>query len=125
MPTMSSASSPSTRFLKLHDVSAGTHAKQASLIVNFLIVGAGLAGLACAIALRRVGHRVIVLEKNAAISGQVRNRLTLCRLVDSEANTDTDQHYQAFRGNTCATEPHENPVSLGFTKGATFHSPEF
>ena len=83
MFTMSStATPPSTHTLKLHDGS--THPKQASLVVNFLIVGAGLAGLACAVALRRVGHRVVVLEKDAAICGQVCGHFTLCRLVDSE-----------------------------------------
>ncbi|KAF8423759.1 hypothetical protein L210DRAFT_3355664, partial [Boletus edulis BED1] len=30
--------------------------------IDFLVVGGGLAGLSCALALRRVGHRVVVLE---------------------------------------------------------------
>ncbi|KAF9459027.1 hypothetical protein BDZ94DRAFT_1062733 [Collybia nuda] len=37
---------------------------QASCTVHFLIIGGGIAGLACATALRRVGHRVTVLEKD-------------------------------------------------------------
>jgi NADPH-dependent 2,4-dienoyl-CoA reductase/sulfur reductase-like enzyme len=45
--------------------------KQASLVINFLIIGGGLAGLACAIALRRVGHRVTVLERDATINDHV------------------------------------------------------
>ena len=40
----------------------------ASLSVEFLIIGAGIAGLASAIALRRVGHRVSVLEKHDSIT---------------------------------------------------------
>ena len=40
----------------------------ASLSVDFLIIGAGIAGLASAIALRRVGHRVSVLEKHDSIT---------------------------------------------------------
>ena len=45
--------------------------KQASLIIDFLIIGGGLAGLASAIALRRVGHRVTVLERNLCINSHV------------------------------------------------------
>ncbi|KAG6867632.1 hypothetical protein C0993_000234 [Termitomyces sp. T159_Od127] len=39
-------------------------AKQAALKIGFLIVGGDIAGLACAVALRRVGHRVTVLEQD-------------------------------------------------------------
>ncbi|KAF8650592.1 hypothetical protein AX16_005177 [Volvariella volvacea WC 439] len=35
--------------------------------IHFLVVGGGVGGLACAIALRRVGHRVTVLEKNLTL----------------------------------------------------------
>lgn len=37
--------------------------KKAKLIIDFCIVGGGVAGLSTAIALRRVGHRVLVLER--------------------------------------------------------------
>ncbi|KAG6861635.1 hypothetical protein C0995_014074 [Termitomyces sp. Mi166 len=40
--------------------------KQAALKIDFLIVGGDIAGLACAVALRRVGHRVTVLEQDDA-----------------------------------------------------------
>ncbi|KAI5983421.1 hypothetical protein EDD15DRAFT_1898137 [Pisolithus albus] len=33
------------------------------LLIDFLIVGGGITGLACALALRRIGHRVTVLER--------------------------------------------------------------
>ncbi|KAL4066712.1 hypothetical protein V8B97DRAFT_2022535 [Scleroderma yunnanense] len=36
---------------------------QSKVLIDFVIVGGGITGLACALALRRVGHRVIVLEK--------------------------------------------------------------
>ncbi|KAI0360984.1 FAD/NAD-P-binding domain-containing protein [Trametes cingulata] len=36
---------------------------QAATPINFLIIGGGVAGLSCAIALRRVGHHVLVLER--------------------------------------------------------------
>ncbi|KAK0484232.1 hypothetical protein EDD18DRAFT_1293742 [Armillaria luteobubalina] len=39
--------------------------KNAALAIDFVIVGGGVAGFACAIALRRVGHHVLVLEKDA------------------------------------------------------------
>jgi heterodisulfide reductase subunit A-like polyferredoxin len=38
---------------------------QAELTISFLLVGGGIAGLACAIALRRVGHHVVVLEQSS------------------------------------------------------------
>ncbi|KAG1854277.1 hypothetical protein F4604DRAFT_2043211 [Suillus subluteus] len=40
---------------------------KAELTIKFLIVGGGIAGLACAIALRRVGHHVVVLEQYSDI----------------------------------------------------------
>ncbi|KAF7335442.1 6-hydroxynicotinate 3-monooxygenase [Mycena venus] len=40
---------------------------QAALTIDFLIIGAGVSGLACAMALRRVGHRVVVLEREKKI----------------------------------------------------------
>ncbi|KAI0640003.1 FAD/NAD(P)-binding domain-containing protein [Trametes polyzona] len=36
---------------------------QTALPINFIIIGGGIAGLACAIALRRVGHHPVVLEQ--------------------------------------------------------------
>ena len=44
-------------------------AKKATLQIRFVIVGGGAAGLACAVALRRVGHQVIVLEKDPNFVG--------------------------------------------------------
>jgi NADPH-dependent glutamate synthase beta subunit-like oxidoreductase len=44
-------------------------AKKASLRIRFVIVGGGAAGLSCAVALRRVGHEVIVLEKGPNFIG--------------------------------------------------------
>ncbi|TFK61683.1 FAD/NAD(P)-binding domain-containing protein [Pluteus cervinus] len=41
--------------------------KQTSHPVDFVIVGAGLTGLSCAIALRRVGHRVQVLDRSPTL----------------------------------------------------------
>jgi heterodisulfide reductase subunit A-like polyferredoxin len=38
--------------------------QQAKLSIVFFIIGGGISGLACAIALRRVGHRVVVLEQD-------------------------------------------------------------
>ncbi|KAG6810549.1 hypothetical protein H0H92_012629 [Tricholoma furcatifolium] len=44
--------------------------KQAALQIDFLIVGGGISGLACAIALRRVGHRVVLLEADRTLDTQ-------------------------------------------------------
>ncbi|KAK7059402.1 hypothetical protein R3P38DRAFT_3522434 [Favolaschia claudopus] len=41
--------------------------KQTQLIIEFLIIGAGVSGLSYAIALRRVGHRVVVVEREKEI----------------------------------------------------------
>ncbi|KAG1834953.1 hypothetical protein DFJ58DRAFT_868460 [Suillus subalutaceus] len=46
---------------------AMTMSGKAELTIKFLIVGGGIAGLACAIALRRVGHHVVVLEQYSDI----------------------------------------------------------
>ncbi|KAJ7126653.1 hypothetical protein C8R46DRAFT_56224 [Mycena filopes] len=40
---------------------------QAKLSIDFLVIGAGVSGLACAMALRRVGHRVVVVEREKEI----------------------------------------------------------
>ncbi|EGN99370.1 hypothetical protein SERLA73DRAFT_90724 [Serpula lacrymans var. lacrymans S7.3] len=50
---------------------------QASLSIDFLVVGGGIGGLACAIALRRVGHRVLVLEKAASAGSQISGGIRL------------------------------------------------
>lgn len=59
---------------------------QADLSIHFIVVGGGIAGLACAIALRRVGHTVLVLERftDADIS-QVRLPNTLCLSLSHSA----------------------------------------
>ena len=44
-------------------------AKKATLQIRFVIIGGGAAGLSCAVALRRVGHQVIVLEKGPDFIG--------------------------------------------------------
>ncbi|KAJ3533645.1 hypothetical protein NMY22_g7250 [Coprinellus aureogranulatus] len=41
--------------------------KYAALPIDFLVVGGGIAGLASAIALTRIGHRVTVLERDATV----------------------------------------------------------
>ncbi|ESK84839.1 hypothetical protein Moror_14964 [Moniliophthora roreri MCA 2997] len=60
--------------------------KQTSLSIHFIIVGGGLAGLACAIALKRVGHRVTVLEKTQSLptsSGGTRMPPNLSKILFS------------------------------------------
>ena len=87
--------------------------KQASLRIDFLIIGAGLAGLACAVALRRVGHRVIVLDRNISINDQV---CYFCprQLPDSEGWSTFPED---LRGDSNGAQPYKNNVSLGFAEG--------
>ncbi|KAJ7228328.1 hypothetical protein GGX14DRAFT_692402 [Mycena pura] len=40
--------------------------KQAALALKFVVIGGGLAGLACAYALRTSGHEVVIIEQNAS-----------------------------------------------------------
>lgn len=40
-------------------------AHQTAVALDFLVIGGSSAGLSAAYALRRVGHRVLVLEQNA------------------------------------------------------------
>ncbi|KAM5544779.1 hypothetical protein V8D89_001677 [Ganoderma adspersum] len=44
---------------------SSTRPTQAHLSISFLIIGGGIAGLSCALALRRVGHHVKVLERSS------------------------------------------------------------
>ncbi|KAJ8517068.1 hypothetical protein ONZ45_g5690 [Pleurotus djamor] len=58
--------------------------KQTELAIHFVVVGGGMSGLACAIALRRVGHRVTVLEQNTELNtsyGGVRMAPNLSKIL--------------------------------------------
>ncbi|KIJ62941.1 hypothetical protein HYDPIDRAFT_41632 [Hydnomerulius pinastri MD-312] len=46
------------------DIASHPTYERTELAIDFLVVGGGIAGLSCAIALRRVGHRVVVLERH-------------------------------------------------------------
>ncbi|KAJ7113174.1 hypothetical protein C8R44DRAFT_741506 [Mycena epipterygia] len=41
--------------------------RQTVLAIDFVIIGAGITGLACTTALRRVGHRILVIEQKENI----------------------------------------------------------
>ncbi|KAF9223227.1 FAD/NAD(P)-binding domain-containing protein [Gyrodon lividus] len=51
----------------IFDITSHPAYEQAGLAIDFLIVGGGIAGLSCALALRRVGHRVVVLEQRGSV----------------------------------------------------------
>jgi salicylate hydroxylase len=57
-----------------HPTRSHESAKKATLQIRFVIVGGGASGLSCAVALRRVGHHVIVLEKGPDFIGPSKNR---------------------------------------------------
>ncbi|KAG6861628.1 hypothetical protein C0995_014067 [Termitomyces sp. Mi166 len=56
--------------------------KRAELQIEFLVVGGGISGLACAIALRRIGHKVILLEADRTLDTQL---LGGCRMAPNLA----------------------------------------
>jgi salicylate hydroxylase len=85
----------------------------ASLSVDFIVVGAGIAGLASAIALRRVGHRVSVLEKHDSI--------TKVRFVLVPSSVTVLMFVALLKGHRrlpYASQSIQDPVSLGIGKGA-------
>ena len=55
---------------------AGAHAASAPAQRHFAVVGAGLAGIACARTLVQAGHRVTVLEKSGHVGGRTTTRST-------------------------------------------------
>ncbi|KAI9453323.1 FAD/NAD-P-binding domain-containing protein [Lactarius psammicola] len=57
-----------------HPTRSHAAAKKATLKLRFVVVGGGAAGLACAVALRRVGHQVTVLEKDPNFVGSSKRR---------------------------------------------------
>ncbi|PCH37724.1 FAD/NAD(P)-binding domain-containing protein [Wolfiporia cocos MD-104 SS10] len=54
----------------MHSQRTSDVSPQAPLAVDFLIIGGGIAGLSCALALARVGHRVLVLEKGDGLNNR-------------------------------------------------------
>jgi len=90
------ANSSARVFILLNSIqhsSAPRPTQQAPLRINFLIVGGGLTGLACAFALRRVGHGVTVLEKDPNIDGDGVCLFPLFpSLTDSLTSPDTWRH---------------------------------
>ncbi|KAH0585628.1 hypothetical protein H2248_008849 [Termitomyces sp. 'cryptogamus'] len=56
--------------------------KRAELQIKFLIVGGGISGLACAVALRRIGHKVVLLEADRTLDTQL---LGGCRMAPNLA----------------------------------------
>ena len=50
------------------------------IMIDFLVVGGGVVGLSCAIALQQTGHRVVVVERDASVD-DVRSLYRLfCRI---------------------------------------------
>ena len=92
----------SLEFLK-HLDSAGREPPASAVRLDILIIGAGLGGLATAIALALKGHKVTVLEQAAAL-GEVRCSLQyrFVHLADSLVMTGRCGHSNSlkFKSNT-------------------------
>lgn len=56
--------------------------------MDFLVIGAGIAGLASAIALRRVGHRVSVLERHDSVT-----KVRRSNMVDVSHSADDELRF--------------------------------
>ena len=87
----------SLEFLK-HLDSAGREPPASAVCLDIVIVGAGLGGLATAIALALKGHKVTVLEQAAAL-GEVRYSLqyNFVHLADSLVMTGGCGHSDTFK----------------------------
>ncbi|TFY51204.1 hypothetical protein EVG20_g11113, partial [Dentipellis fragilis] len=75
-PTLSAPPNHDSPMNGFHQVKIPSIPKKTALAIDFVVIGGGVAGLACAVALRRVGHRVTVVEKETRIDG-VRPRAPL------------------------------------------------
>ncbi|KAF8155333.1 hypothetical protein K438DRAFT_1987048 [Mycena galopus ATCC 62051] len=64
-------------------MSVDRRAEQSKIRLHFVIIGAGVAGLSCAIALSRIGHRVTVIECKDDITGPQVGFYALCCLNPS------------------------------------------
>jgi predicted NAD/FAD-dependent oxidoreductase len=77
---------------------------QTKRVQNFAVIGAGMAGIACARTLMQAGHRVTVFEKSKCASGRMATRSTSFGSFDHGAQyfTVRDQRFSQ----ALATTPH-------------------
>ncbi|TXS40030.1 NAD(P)/FAD-dependent oxidoreductase [Streptomyces sp. OR43] len=84
-----------------------------------VVIGAGLAGLACALDLSRAGHRVALLEASDAVGGRMR--------TDRRDGFLLDRGFQVFNTSYPQVKPRLDMRSLRlrpFTAGIVAHTPK-
>jgi len=70
LPTTAAQTTTSPEPQPLGGAQCGASGSEGRIIYDTVIVGAGLSGLSAANELQHLGHRVLILERNADISGE-------------------------------------------------------